>query len=229
MDLAKAAATSNAGSNSPVKVQNFTSWLPQTGGRVTPVTYGKTKPDDGGGTMAWRILRVRDFEDVKSKPVANLPKAIVQARAKHPAKHFTGGHLLAAAFGGPDRNPKNLTILSSNSIKHLKVFEKNLVGGFRHLNKAYEALCSMGLPPEEAVLSVMIKVKTKGEWDDELPDKNISTHLTCKVQLEGQGDVAAAIKAMAVPPPDQLVSEYEGHVNQAEIQFKSAKKTVDNK
>jgi hypothetical protein len=221
--LATAAADRN------VKIQSFGSWLPQTGGRMTPITYGKLKPDDGGGTMAWRVLRVRDFEDVKSKPVHNLPRGIAEAQKSHPAKHLAGGHLMGAAFGGPVKNPKNLTMLSANANKQLKAFEKNIIGGFRQLTKAYEVLCSMGFPPQEAVLSVMIKVKTKGEWDKELPDKNISSHLTCKAQLEGQTDVQQAIKAMMAQPSDKLVAEYDGLVAQAEILFKTARKTVDNR
>ncbi|MEO8242765.1 MAG: hypothetical protein ABI832_10655 [bacterium] len=211
-----------------VKVQSFVSWLPQTGGRMTPISYGKLKPDDGGGTMAWRVLRVRDFEDVKSRPVQNLPRGIAAAQKSHPAKHFTGGHLLGAAFGGPIKNPKNLTMLSANANKQLKVFEKNIISGFHHLTKAYEVLCSMGLSPDEAVLSVMIKVKTKGEWDKELPDRNISSHLTCKAQLEGQTGVLQAIKTMTTPPSDKLVAEYQGLVAQAEVLFNTAKKTVNN-
>jgi hypothetical protein len=227
--LAKPATKDKEQAANTAKGPGFGSWLPLTGGRVTPITYGKTKPEEGGGTLAWRFLRVRDFEDLPSKSVGNLPKGIVEVRSGHSGTRFTGGHLMAAAFGGPDKNVKNLTILTPNGSKQLKAFEKSITGGFRLLLDAYAALCDMGLPPQDASLTVMIKVKTKGEWDKELPDKIISTHLTCKVDLAGQSDVDAAIKAMSPPPSAKLVAEYEGLIGQAEIRFKTARKTIDNR
>ncbi len=211
------------------KVQTFGTWFPQTGGRSTPVTYGNLKPDGGGGTMAWAFLRVRDFVDINTNAVASLPPGIKDARAKYPGKHFKAGHLLNAAFGGPGNKARNLTILSASGNSRHKRFDNNIKEAFRLLTKAYEVLCSMGLPPDEAVLSVMIKVKAKGAWDDvELPDRSICTHLSCKAVLTGQADVDGAIKALAVQPSAALVSTYNGLINGAEIAISTALKTIPN-
>ena len=112
--------------------------------------------------MAWAFLRVRDFVDINTNAVATLPPAIKSARAKYPGKHFKAGHLLNAAFGGPGNKAKNLTILSASGNSKHKRFDNNIKEAFRQLTKAYEVLCAMGLPPDEAVLTVMIKVKAKG-------------------------------------------------------------------
>lgn len=212
-----------------VKVQTFGTWFPQTGGRVTPVTYGTLKEQGGGGTLAWRYLRVKDFIDINTNAVASLPPAIKAARVKYPGKHFKAGHLINAAFGGPGNTSKNLTILSASGNGRHKRFDNNIKEAFRLLTKAYEVLCSMGLPPDEAALSVMIKVKTKGAWDDEeQPDKSIATHLICKALLVGRSDVDGAIKALPVEPSDKLQSAYDGFVNQAEIAISTALKTIPN-
>ena len=211
-----------------VKVQTFGTWFPQTGGRNTPITYGGVKPDGGGGTMAWRFLRVKDFIDINTNAVASLPPGIKAARAKYPDKHFKAGHLLNAAFGGPGNNSKNLTILSASGNSRHKRFDNNVKEAFRQLTKAYEALCSMGLPPDEATLTVMIKVKTRGEWDDVLPDKSIATHLMCKATLLARTDVDGAIAALPVPPPARLIADYNGFVNQAQIAISTALKVIPN-
>lgn len=216
-------------SASGIKVQTFATWFPVTGGRSTPITYGSLKPDGGGGTMAWAFLRVRDFVDINTNAMASLPPGIKEAREKYPGKHFKAGHLLNAAFGGPGNKPKNLTILSASGNSRHKRFDNNIKEAFRLLTKAYEALCSMGLPPDQAALCVMIKVRAKGAWDDEeLPDRLICTHLSCKAQLLGQSDVASAIKALPVEPGPALMSTYFGLINGAEIAMSTALKIIPN-
>ncbi len=206
----------------------FATWFDQTGGRRTPIGYGALKPNGGGGTMAWRFLRVKDFMDINTNAVATLPPGIAAARLQYPGKHFKAGHLLNAAFGGPGNLSKNLTILSASGNSRHKAFDNKIKEAFRQLKKSYEVLCRMGLPPDEAVLSIMIRVRTEGEWGPTLPDLNICETLRCKASLWGRGAVNTSIANLPNPATVAQIAEYNGYVNRALVAINTALKAVPN-
>lgn len=84
------------------------------------------------GPFAWRSRG--DSAD------PNLPSAIKEAGKEYTNENFIAGHLLNGEFGGPGKDWRNLTILTSSSNGKNKRFDEPLKRAVAELKKLYSAL-----------------------------------------------------------------------------------------